>query len=104
MRLTVLLVLAMASIGCTPTRTVAAPVPADTVVLTCRVDADCAVKNVGNCCGYYPACVHRESPVFPERVKAECLKKGMSSICGFPDINACTCTAGRCAAAAAATE
>jgi hypothetical protein len=104
MRLPLLLVLAMASLGCTPTRTIAAPAPGDSVMLTCRVDADCAVKNVGNCCGYYPACVNRESPVFPERVKAECLKKGMSSICGFPDITACTCTAGRCEAAAPATE
>ena len=25
---------------------------------SCRVDADCAVKNVGNCCGYLPACVN----------------------------------------------
>lgn len=104
MRLTVLLILAMASLGCTPTRSVAAAAAPETVVLTCRVDADCAVKNVGNCCGYYPACVNRESPVFPERVKAECAKKAMSSICGFPDINACSCVAGRCEAATAARE
>lgn len=103
MRLTLLLILAMASIGCTPTRSLAAADSAE-VVLTCRVDADCVVKNVGNCCGYYPACVHRDSPVFPDRVKAECAKKGMSSICGFPDIVACSCVAGRCEAASATRE
>ncbi len=74
----------------------APPGTADDVVRSCRSDADCAVKNVGNCCGYYPACVNRESPVFPERVKAGCLAKNMAGICGFPDIKACACVAGSC--------
>lgn len=104
MRLTVLLILAMASLGCTPTRSPAAPAAAGDVVLACRVDADCVVKNVGSCCGYHPACVNHESPVFPDRVKAECAQKGLSSICGFPDISACSCVAGRCEATQATTE
>ena len=64
---------------------------------TCKVDADCAVKGVGNCCGRYPACVNRESPTFPDRVKAECAKKGEMGICGFRDISGCSCVEGRCA-------
>lgn len=68
------------------------------VDLSCRVDADCAVKDVGNCCGYYPACVNRTSPVFPERVRQACEKTGSAGICGFPDIKACVCESGKCAA------
>ncbi|HEU0306665.1 MAG TPA: hypothetical protein VFR30_06825 [Lysobacter sp.] len=73
-----------------------APVALDA---TCRTDADCTVKNVGNCCGYYPACVNVNSPTDPEGVQAECAKKGMASVCGFPEISSCTCSQGRCEAA-----
>lgn len=82
-----------------------APAPATTPVAldtTCRVDADCTVKNVGNCCGYAPACVNVDSPTDPEGVRAECEKRGMVSICGFQEIAACRCVQGRCEAAAAA--
>lgn len=64
----------------------------------CESDADCAVKNVGNCCGYYPACVNKDADTFPERVAAECAKQGVSSICGFPEIPGCRCVAGQCEA------
>lgn len=69
----------------------------DAVDYACRTDADCAVKDVGNCCGYYPACVNRASPTFPDRVKAECVKKGAVGVCGFPEIKGCACVEGRCA-------
>ena len=68
------------------------------VDFSCTTDAECTVKNVGNCCGYYPACVNVDSPTFPERVQAQCEKQGMSSICGFPVIDTCMCKAGRCEA------
>ena len=64
----------------------------------CSVPADCAVKDVGNCCGYYPACVNKDSPTFPEQVKAQCKKEGISSVCGFQDIAGCDCIEGRCTA------
>ena len=70
---------------------------------TCSVDADCAVKNVGSCCGYMPACVHKDSPTFPERVKAECEAKQMSSICGFQEPAGCACVDGQCASTGSAT-
>ncbi|MFC5579353.1 hypothetical protein ACFPOA_15175 [Lysobacter niabensis] len=66
---------------------------------TCKTDADCTVKNVGNCCGYYPACVNVDSPTDPKRVQAECAKKGLASVCGFPEISSCTCSQGHCEAA-----
>ena len=66
---------------------------------SCQTDADCAVKDVGNCCGYFPACVNAQAPTFPEQVKAACEAQGLSSICGFQDITACACIEGRCEAA-----
>ena len=63
---------------------------------SCTEDADCAVKNVGNCCGYFPACVNKDSPTFPDQVKAQCEKDGMASICGFREISSCTCSDGQC--------
>lgn len=65
---------------------------------SCRTDADCTVKNVGNCCGYYPACVNVNSPTDPQGVQARCAKEGMSSVCGFQEITACSCQQGHCEA------
>ena len=64
----------------------------------CTTDADCAVKDVGNCCGYFPACVNTNSPTFPEQVRAECAKSDMQAICGFREIQGCVCAEGRCEA------
>jgi hypothetical protein len=66
------------------------------VDFTCTVDADCEIKNLGNCCGYYPACVNRDSPTFPERVREQCEAEGLASVCGFPELSGCTCVEGRC--------
>lgn len=74
----------------------ATPVKIDT---TCRTNADCTVKNVGNCCGYYPACVNINSPTDPQGVQAECARSGRMSVCGFREINACQCVSGQCEAA-----
>lgn len=72
------------------------PGAAGKVDYTCTTDADCTVKDVGNCCGYYPACVNVDSPTFPEQVKAACAESGMAGICGFPAISGCQCVQGRC--------
>lgn len=63
---------------------------------SCRTRADCAVKNVGNCCGAEPACVNKDSPVDPAAVQAQCKASGMMSICGFQEIASCQCVSGRC--------
>ena len=72
------------------------PPAADGVDYACTNDADCAVKDVGNCCGYFPACVNRTSPTFPERVRAQCAKDRVAGTCGFPVIQGCRCAAHRC--------
>ena len=81
-----------------------APARADKVVgadapsLACRTDADCAVKDVGSCCGYRPACVNADAQTFPERVKQQCADDGRMGMCGFPAIQGCQCVSGQCAA------
>lgn len=64
--------------------------------LSCGSDADCTVKNVGNCCGEYPACVNVDSPTDPAAVQAECERTGRMSTCGFPAITSCQCVQGEC--------
>lgn len=62
----------------------------------CASSADCAVKNVGNCCGMQPACVNKNSPTDPDAVRAQCEASGMMGVCGFREISACQCVSGRC--------
>ncbi|CAN5345068.1 hypothetical protein BH11PSE14_BH11PSE14_21250 [soil metagenome] len=62
----------------------------------CNSDADCAVKDVGSCCGYRPACLNRDSPTFADAVKARCKAEGRSGICGTIAVPGCQCTNGRC--------
>lgn len=73
-----------------------------TIDYSCRADADCAVKNVGNCCGMMPACVNKDSRTDPAAVQAECARSGLSSVCGFADIQACSCVSNRCEAQSSA--
>lgn len=59
---------------------------------SCGAHSDCAIKNVGNCCGYYPKCVNKD---FTPGVS--CLNStGMVGVCGYPDINSCFCQDGQC--------
>lgn len=64
----------------------------------CRTDADCAVKDVGNCCGTMPACVSANARVDPAAVKAQCARDGLSSTCGFVEVRGCSCVEGLCQA------
>jgi hypothetical protein len=70
--------------------------------LACRRDADCAVKDVGSCCGYRPACVNAQAETFPEQVKARCAADGRMGICGFAPVSGCQCVEGQCTAQAEA--
>jgi hypothetical protein len=65
---------------------------------SCRTSADCAVKNVGNCCGHMPACVNTNAKPDPDAVQAQCAKQGMASVCGFQEIRSCQCVQGQCEA------
>ncbi len=78
--------------------------PAVTVDYACKTHADCAVKDVGNCCGAMPACVNKNSPTDPQGVRAQCAASGMAGICGFADVSACQCVSGRCEADTSSTQ
>ena len=67
---------------------------------SCRVDSDCAVKNVGSCCGYQPACVNATAQVDPQAVQADCARRGIAGVCGFVEIQSCACVNSRCEAPA----
>ena len=106
-----LLCLALLLAACTPPAerppaaaapAVSAPAqPAPTALApdrSCRLASDCVVRNVGNCCGYAPACVNKDAQVDPDAVRAQCERQGLSSVCGWQDIQACDCVQGQCRA------
>ena len=62
----------------------------------CETDADCAVKDVHNCCGYYPRCVNRAYEPDIEAVRTSCQNSGLLSVCGYPEIDECACHENRC--------
>lgn len=64
---------------------------------TCGVDSDCVIKDVHNCCGYYPACVNVEAVPDPALVEELCRAESMAGVCGFEDITGCHCESGQCA-------
>lgn len=98
MRLLSLMLVALALAACSTPDTVAISAPASPSA--CTVDADCTIKNVGNCCGEYRQCVNVAHLPDPAGVKAACEREGRSSMCGSPDIAGCQCIDGRCAAGA----
>lgn len=53
--------------------------------LACTQDSDCVIRNVGNCCGYYPQCANAGATL-PKPCPG-----GGASICGFPVIESCKC-------------
>lgn len=62
----------------------------------CEKDSDCSVKDVHNCCGYYPRCVNIAYPPNITAVEEECRQKQQMSICGFPDVTGCRCVENEC--------
>ena len=73
------------------------PTPIDPIV-GCVKDADCAVKNAPNCCGYQPRCANVAAKFSPPKCD------GRADICGFQPIDACTCQANKCVPATKANE
>ena len=63
----------------------------DSLPVACADTDECVVKNVGNCCGMLPRCVHRDAKPDLDGVRAYCEKQGIVSICGFQPIEACQC-------------
>ena len=62
----------------------------------CKVDADCAVKDVGSCCGKHPTCVAKDAPTYPNEVKAQCAKEHRAGACNVQAIGGCSCVQGQC--------
>lgn len=79
-----------------PTAVVADPPQLDG---SCQADIDCEVKDVGSCCGRFPACVNASAQPDPEAVAERCAEAGMATVCGFREIRACACVQQRCQAA-----
>ena len=75
-----------------------APLTDGTLDDRCASDADCAIKDVGSCCGYRPQCLNHDSPTDAAAVKARCASDGRVGICGFPAVAGCQCVQGHCAA------
>jgi hypothetical protein len=66
------------------------------IVYFCEIDSDCVVKDVHNCCGYYPRCVNKNHEPDIEAVRRECQEKQIDSICGWPEISHCECINNTC--------
>ena len=62
----------------------------------CKVDADCEIKNVGNCCGAHPTCVNKDAATDPDAVRAQCRKEHRAGVCSMEAIGGCSCVQGQC--------
>jgi hypothetical protein len=70
------------------------PAPARLDV-SCKSNADCMVKDVGNCCGYYRAASTSTPRSTPGRAGAVRAQR-MASVCGFKTVEGCECVQGEC--------
>lgn len=57
----------------------------------CKVNLDCTIKDVGNCCGYYPRCANANATFAPPVCTG-----GQAGVCGFPSIDSCECRQNTC--------
>ena len=64
--------------------------------LSCSESSQCEVKDVGNCCGYYPRCVNRDFVPDLEAVRDWCKDTETVGVCGFPNITHCACVEQTC--------
>jgi hypothetical protein len=62
----------------------------------CNIDSDCVVKDVHNCCGYFPRCVNKDYIPDIEAVERKCQEEGIMDICGYPEITHCKCIENTC--------
>lgn len=70
----------------------------DSIDYTCVEDTDCVVKDIGNCCGIYNACVNKDSVADRQFVRSACGREGQASFCttGIAPGTACGCINGKC--------
>lgn len=66
---------------------------------SCRTVEDCEIKDVRNCCGYFPKCVNKDFEVAsPEFVAKRCEIEGLFGSCGFVAFQNCDCVDNNCIA------
>ena len=63
---------------------------------SCTTDADCIIKDVHNCCGYFPQCVNKNYQTNPTLVDTLCKNEEVFSTCGYQEVTSCGCVEGRC--------
>ncbi|MEK6894790.1 MAG: hypothetical protein AABX10_04980 [Nanoarchaeota archaeon] len=63
---------------------------------SCNTDSDCEIKDIHNCCGYYPGCANKNAKTDPDFVRKFCSENGFSSVCGWPSIQSCKCVSNKC--------
>ena len=63
---------------------------------SCKENSDCKVKNIGNCCGYEPRCVNRDSFADQNKLVEACGNEGIVSGCGFAEVDICECIQNKC--------
>jgi hypothetical protein len=85
------------------TRDAASPVEASTDAgrspYACETDNDCTIRDVGNCCGFYPRCANANAVFTPPDCSG-----GTVGACGFPAIDSCTCRQNLCRSLQAGVE
>jgi len=62
----------------------------DSLDSSCKSDSECVVKNVGNCCGYYPMCTNKDSVLDPTEVASICSGQNNTD-CRLTIISYCRC-------------
>ncbi len=67
-----------------------------TIDYACRVDSDCAIKDVGSCCGARPECVNKNSSTDPAGVRAQCAREHRVSSCVVRNLTKCGCVQRHC--------
>ncbi len=62
----------------------------------CEQDSDCVVKDVHNCCGYYPRCVNKNYTPNITEVEKSCQEQKALGSCGYLEITNCKCIENKC--------
>lgn len=57
---------------------------------SCKTDDDCVIKNIENCCGYYPKCLSKEAVLNPEEVERLCEGENATG-CPIASLGYCRC-------------
>src|SRR3989344_796738 len=68
----------------------------DSIDYSCSKDSDCEIKDIRNCCGYFPSCVNKNFRPNLKLVDELCKKEDKLSICGFREIQSCECINNKC--------